>query len=209
MENIDPKRLLSPLGFTEHGYTPSLEEFVQNAGGPKPEQRKITINRCPELTRSTIVYLRHKHHLLTSQAAVTRYLTQQGIKIIQKIPGIQGLREKKRQAYEFGTERDRLLLSRHNYDSKYWISTTFHKVTVYSDDWVCAAITELACDIGTSQETIAIIALIAGAVTSMSWIPENKRCLMFGEFIIFLSWIEEISICHNPLTVTLELPLYI
>lgn len=209
MENLDPTQLLSAIGFTEHGYTPSLEEFVQNAGGIKTDQRKITVNRCPELIRSTIVALRHKHQKLTSQAAVTRYLTQQGIKIIQRIPGIQGLREKKKQAYEFGSERDRLVLSRHIYDFGYRISMTTQKITVYSEEWVCAAITELACDIGTSQETVTVMTLITGAVTSNNWIPKRYINLMLCELIYFATWVEGLSICHDPLPTTLELPLYI
>jgi hypothetical protein len=208
MENLDPKRLLSAIGFTEHSYDPSLEEFVQRAGvGVKCDQHKITVNRCPELIRSTVIALRHKHKKLTSQAAVTRCLTEQGIKILQKLPGIKGLKERKKQAYESGNERDRLILSKNIYDLGYRMSMTTQKITVYSEEWVCAAITELACDIGTSQETVAIMTLITGAVTSKEWIPDRHLRLMLCELICFATWVEGLSICNNPLPVNPELPL--
>ena len=208
MENLDPKELLSAIGFTEHGYDPSLEEFVRKVGaGVKADQHKITVNRCPELIRSTVIALRHKHNKLTSQAAVTRCLTQQGIKILQKLPGIKGLKERKKQAYESGSERDRLILSRNIYDFGYRISMTTQKITVYSEEWVCAAITELACDIGTSQETVVIMSLITGAVTSREWIPKRHLPVMFVELIYFATWVEGLSICNNPLPLNPELPL--
>ncbi len=194
MENSDHKRLLSPLGFTDEGFDPSLEKVV--AGDTRvvtSEQFKITLNRCPELIRSTIIALRYKHEKLVSQAAVTRYLTRQGIQVIQKIPRIKVLKEKKKLAYEIGDERDRILLSRNMYDFGYRISLTSHRIGVYAEEWVRAAITELACDIGTSQETVAIMSLIAACVTSQTWIPARHLVPMKEELLHFLLWIDGLA----------------
>jgi len=52
---------------------------------------------------------------------------------------------------------------------------------VYAEEWVvCAAITELASDIGTAQETINTMTLIAASATSKKWIPARRSCLTPG-----------------------------
>lgn len=194
MENYDHKKLLSPLGFTDEGFEPSLEKVV--AGDTRVvtlEQFKITVNRCPELIRSTIIALRHKHDKLVSQAAVTRYLTRQGIQVIQKIHSIKSLKEKKKLAYENGDERARIILSGNIYDFGYRISLTNYRITIYAEEWVRAAITELACDIGTPQETIAIITLITGCLTSKTWIPARHLALMKEELIHFVAWVNGLA----------------
>lgn len=194
MEKDDPIRLLFAIGFTEGGYEPSLENFIENNFlGPKDEKFKITINRCPELVRSTILALRHKHKKFVSQAAVTRFLTKQGVKILQRIGGIQILKELRKEAYEEGDERDRLVLSRHSYDFRYRVSLTTQRITVYAEEWVYGAITELACDIGTFQETITIMSLIAASATSQKWIPSRHLCRMQEELIHFVQWVDELA----------------
>ena len=194
MENPDHKKLLSQLGFTEDGFEPCLEKAVsKDTRGADGEQLKITINRCPELIRSTIIALRHKHEKLNSQAAVTRYLTKQGIQVIQKIPGIKVLKEKKKLAYEHGNERDRILLSGNIYDFRHRISLTNHRITVYAEEWVRSAITELSCDIGTYQETIAIMTLIAACLTSKTWIPARHLAPIKEELLHFLEWIDGLA----------------
>lgn len=194
MKNCDYKKLLSPLGFTDDCFEPSLEEVIHRYNRVvEVEHLKLTINRCPELIRSTISALRHKHEKLTSQAAVTRYLTRQGVQIIQRIPAIKVLKEKKRLAYENGDERDRILLSRNMYDFGCRISLTNSRITIYAEDWARAAITELACDIGTHQETIAIITLIAGCLTSQTWIPARHLESMKEELIRFVEWVDGLA----------------
>ena len=162
-------------------------------GSIAPIINKITINRCPELIRSTISALRHKHEKLTSQAAVTRYLTRQGVQIIQRIPAIKVLKEKKKLAYENGDERDRIILSRNIYDFGCRISLTNYRITIYAESWARAAITELACDIGTQQETVAIITFIAGCLTSQTWIPARHLESMNDELIRFVEWVDGLA----------------
>ena len=195
MENPDHKKLLSPLGFADDGYEPSLEDSVRgDSRGADGVKLRVTINRCPELIRSTIIALRHKHERLTSQAAVTRYLARQGFQIIQRLSGIKVLKEKQKQAYEHGDERDRILQTKNIYDFGYRISMTSHRLTVYADDWVLSAITELSCDIGTYQETIAIMSLIAACSTSRTWIPARHLTPMMDELIHFAEWINGLAI---------------
>lgn len=193
-ENPDNVLILLQLGFTIEGYEPSLEDFVRGAGKRvKAEQLKITVNRCPELLCSTLIALRHKHQNITTQAAVSRYLTQQGVPILQRLTGIKALKEKRVQSYEVGDERDRVVLSHKTYDFGHRLSLTMHKITVYAEEWVGAAISELACDIGTSQETVAIMALVAGAATSDKWIPERHLLLITRELVNFAVWVDGLA----------------
>jgi hypothetical protein len=194
-ENPDHVRILLPLGFTiEEGYEPSLEDLVCEAGKRlKAEQLKITVNRCPELLSSTLIALRRKHQNITTQAAVSRYLTRQGVPILQRLRGIKALKEKRAQSYEVGDERDRVVLSHKTYDFCHRLSLTTRKITVYTEEWVGSAISELACDIGTSQETVAIMALVAGAATSVKWIPARHLALIIQELVNFALWVDSLA----------------
>jgi hypothetical protein len=77
---------------------------------------------------------------------------------------------------------------------------TTNRITVYAAEWVAAGITELACDIGTSLETIAIMSLIAACSTSKEWIPDRHLRLMYNELIHFVIWIDHLVKEHDSVS---------
>jgi hypothetical protein len=171
-------------------YHPSFEEDVSSERFPEysqgKEQSRFTVNRCPELIGSTIWYLKSKHkNLQSGQAVVQRYLTQAGVIILEKIPGLKVVRDTKRNIYDCGDERDRLESSKHSYNYGYRISLTSRRMTIYCFEWTASKISELASDLDLHQETMVIASLIAGLLTIERWIPVEKRNLFFDETIRF------------------------
>jgi hypothetical protein len=157
------------------------------------DQIRFTVNKCPELIRSTIHHLRGRHETLPSQAAVQRFLTRAGVIILERIAGLKDLNQKRRSIYETGTEKDRLEFINRFYDLGYRISLTAFPMTIYCWQWVGSKITEISSDLGLPQEMVVIQSLIAGMSTSERWVPRKYQTLMFDEAVRFAQWVDELS----------------
>jgi hypothetical protein len=199
-KKINPlfKNLYGALGFDDDfHYEPSLESQVSTWTKPRDDSGddiRFTVNMCPEIIKSTIWRLKNKHENLPNQSAVQRFLTKAGITILEKIPSLKKLNDQRKEAYETGSEQDRLALmvDRH-YSVKYRISMSHFKMTIYTFNWVGSKITEIASDLFLPQEIIVIESLIAGISTSERWVPRRYRDQLFDEMIRFVSWVEEMS----------------
>ena len=183
------------LGISPDGsFHPSLEERVCSDVERTENQKRFTLNRCPELVSSTILYLRGKHEKIQTQAAVQRLVSKAGVIVLQRDPALKKIVEKRKVVYETGDERDRLRfrnISSYNLRSRLSIAEV--KNTIYTSQWVGSKIVELASDLALPQETIVIEALIAGLVTSEKWVPSRHTTVMFNEMIRFVNWVNELS----------------
>lgn len=193
--------LYDELGFSlsDCSYHPSLEETV-SSWGLKPnvertdDQMRFTVNHCPELVSSMVWSLRGKHKGISTQAAAQRFLSRNGVIILERISGIKEINRKRKLAIENGDEMDRLRFRNCSpYDLQYRLSLTHFRMTVYTFQWVGSKIVEITSDLGLSQEIIVIEALIAGMTTSEKWIPFRHQNLMFDEMIRFATWVNELS----------------
>jgi hypothetical protein len=167
----------------------SLEEEVE--AGDAWEQKesnwtlRVSINRCPQLVKETLWWLKRKHSRLTTGASVTRYVTRAGIKVIQQMEEIKELREKHRQAYLVGDELTRMRYLDHRYDFGHRISHQNVYLSCWVFNWVDGAISDIADDVGLPASTMAVIALIAGLAQSVDWVPERHRQVFERETIYF------------------------
>jgi len=174
-----------------------LEETISSWGltpnvDGTDNQMRFTVNHCPELVSSTVWSLRGKHEKVPTQAAAQRFLSRNGVIILERVPGIKEITRKRKLAYEIGDEADRLRFRNVSpYDLRYHLSLTYFRMTVYTFQWVGSKIVEMASDLGLPQEIIVIQALIAGMTTSEKWIPLRHRNLMFEEMIRFATWVNE------------------
>ncbi len=192
------KNLYGALGFDDDShYEPSLESQVSTWTKPRDDSGdniRFTVNMCPEIIKSTIWRLKNKHQNLPNQSAVERFLSKAGISIIEKIPSLKKLNDKRKETYETGSEQDRLaLMVDRNYSFKYRISMSHFKMTIYTFNWVGSKIAEIASDLFLPQEIIVIESLIAGISTSERWVPRKYGNQMFDEVIRFALWVEEMS----------------
>ncbi len=191
------KNLYGALGFDDDfHYEPSLESRVSTWTKPRDESGddiRFTVNLYPELLRSTVLHLRNKYESLPTQSAVQKFLTEAGIIILEKIPNLKKLNDKRKDAYEMGTEKDRVALGDHYYSIKHRISMTHSRTTVCAWRWVGSKMIEISSDLNLSHEIIVVESLIAGITTSERWVPRKYRDLMLDEVIRFASWVEDES----------------
>lgn len=194
--------LYAKLGYSvvELSYENSLESQVskweksEQARNEKDDYVKFTVTALPELIRSTLHYLRQKHENLSSQAWVSRFLTKAGVIVLEKIPGLKTIRDRRRQLYEVGDEQRRLaVLAECQYSIKYFVSMTDFRATIYTFAWVGSKINDLAADLSLPQQTLVTEALIAGMSTSEKWIPERYQIKALDEVVRFANWVDQIS----------------
>lgn len=192
------KNLYKALGFDDDfHYEPSLESqvstWIKQENESNSDDLRFTSNLYPEIIRSIVWNLRYKHENLPTQSAVQRFLTKAGVTIIEKIPALRTLNEKRRQAYETGSERDRIALMDRHYSIKYHLSMTHSRTTICTFRWVGSRLVEIASDLFLPQEVIVIEALVAGVAVSQRWVPNRHRDSMIDEMMRFISWVEGLS----------------
>jgi hypothetical protein len=167
----------------------SLEEEVEAGDAWERKQPnwtlRVPINRCPQLVKETVWWLKRKHGRLTTGASVTRYVTRAGIKVIQQMEEIKSLREKHRHAYLEGDELARMRYLGHRYDFGHRISYQNVYLSCWAFNWVDGVVSDIADDLGLPASTMAVIALIAGLAQSVDWVPERHRQVFEQETIHF------------------------
>lgn len=189
------KNLSGALGFDDDShYEPSLESQVSTWTEPRDQSGddlRFTVNLLPELVRSTVLHLRGKHENVPTQSAVQRFLLRSGITILEKIPSLKKVNDKRRDAYESGTEKDRVALEDHHYSIKHRISLTHYRTTACAWRWVGSKMIEISSDLNLPHEIVVVECLIAGIATSERWVPRTYRDLMLDELMRFVTWVED------------------
>lgn len=156
-------------------------ERKQSKQGHHDWEARTTINACPELVASTIVFLKTKDRNLRTAAAVTRYATRAGIKVLEKVKPIQLLKQRRREAYLNRDELGRQRFIGHRFDFAHHLSQMKVHQICWSFRWVEGAISDMATEMGLPASTIAVLALCAGFGQSIEWVPGGYRDKFVGE----------------------------
>lgn len=187
------KKLKLRYNFEEE---PSLEDIVEQGEGKRdktPEGKicRINIPTCPELVKSSLLYLRRKHERIKTLSSVCRYVTKRGFMDIEGIESLAKIEKAMKTSYVEGSELDRLAFTGQSYSFNHRLGFTKHPLSCYLFEWVHAGIVDTANTLGLKVTTVTALALIFGLARSCRWIPEPHSQKMQQEAERFKEWIEK------------------
>jgi len=195
-ENKNVKRKVKPIfnsEFFEDG--PSLEDIVEQGEGERdrtPEGKicHINIPACPELVKSSLLYLRRKHERIKNLSSVCRYVIKRGFMDIESIECLGIIEKAMKTSYVEGNELDRLNFTGQSYSFNNRLGFTKHSLSCYLFEWTHAGIIDTAQTLGLKATTVTTLALAFGLARSCRWIPEPHRQKMQQEAEKFQEWVE-------------------
>ncbi len=163
----------------------SLEADVDAGDTWERSQKKlaerISINNCPQMLKESLWFLKRKQKSINNLSSVTRYVTRNGLAVVQRMPEIKTIRTERKKLYEAGDEFHLMKFSDYHYDFGHRLSVNNVALKCSLFTWVDGAIVDIADDLGLPASTIALLALVAGLAQSVNWIPRNHKSPMINE----------------------------
>lgn len=171
----------------------SLEEIVERGASERDKRGdkdcRIDLHTCPELVKSSILFLRKKHERLTNISSVCRYTSKCGYLRIQDIDGLKAIEQGFKKAYVEGTELERAAYMDQVYRFEQRLGIGRYRITTRFFEWVHGGVSDLSNTLGLEQTTLTTIALVFGLASSSKWIPSNRRIVFENEAEKFKEWV--------------------
>ena len=205
-QNKNVKKKFIKPAFSESDYRdddwPSLEQIIEegetprDAGNEKGGDYRIKVS-SPELPKSLLLYLLHKHRRLTGVSANSRFVSKAGFIPFEKIDGLKTVEENFKRAVELGSERDRLAFLNEPYVLGQKLGISRHQITLRFYQWVHGGIVKWSHILGLPTTTVAIVVLTFGFASSTDLVPVKHRETFKSEAERFTSWVKHRSLIET------------